>query len=42
LRSEHEMKEWEKYDWNSLFKNMITYLRYELKESKICRDKKEK
>ncbi len=30
LSMRHEIKDWEKYDWNSLFKSMIVYLRFEL------------
>ncbi len=32
LDAEHDVKEWERYDWCSLFKHMIAYLRQELKE----------
>jgi hypothetical protein len=32
LEAEFEAEEWKKYDWCSLFKNMIAYLRHELKE----------
>jgi hypothetical protein len=41
LESEHEMKEWEKYDWCFLFKNMIKYLRQELDDIEdLSRQKK--
>ncbi len=41
LSAEHEIEEWKKYDWNSLFKSMMTYLRFELKKiKKLSRQKR--
>ncbi len=41
LSAEHEIEEWKKYDWHSLFKSMIAYLRFELKRiEKLFRQKR--